>query len=62
MSMDTPLDQQASDEFEHVERTRQTSSRLDVEGVTREKMLSLKKSRASHLEYLNRLYKKTSKY
>ena len=55
--MDPPLDQQASDEFEHVERTRQPSSRLDVEGVTREKMLSLKKSRAGHLGYLNRLYK-----
>ena len=57
MSMDPPLDQQASDEFDHVERIRQPSSRLDVEGVTREKMLSLKKSRAGHLGYLNRLYK-----
>ena len=57
MSMDPPLDQQASDEFEHVERTRQPSSRLNVEGVTREKMFSLKKSRAGHLGYLNRLYK-----
>ena len=57
MSMDPPLDQQASDEFDHVERIRQLSSRLDVEGVTREKMLSLKKSQAGHLGYLNRLYK-----
>ena len=57
MSMDPPLDQQASGEFGQVERTRQPSSRLDVEGVTREKMLSLLKSRAGHLGYLNRLYK-----
>ena len=57
MSMDPPLDQQASGEFDQVERTRQPSSRLDVEGVTREKMHSLLKSRAGHLGYLNRLYK-----
>ena len=37
MSMDPPLDQQASDEFDRVDRTRQLSSRLDVEGVTRQK-------------------------
>ena len=55
MSVDSPLDQQAIDEHEHVKRTRQPSSRL--EGVTREKMLSLLKSRAGHLGYLNRLYK-----
>ena len=46
MSMDPPLDQQASGEFDQVERTRQPSSLLDVEGVTREKMPSLLKSRA----------------
>ena len=57
MSVDPPLDQQASGKFNQVERTRQPSSRLDVEGVTREKMLSLLKSRAGHLGYLNRLYK-----
>ena len=57
MSMDPPLDKQASSEFDQVERTRQPSSRLDVEGVTCEKMLSLLKSRVGHLGYLNRLYK-----
>ena len=57
MSMDPPLDQQASGEFDEVERTRQPSSRLHVEGVTRKKKLSLKKSQAGHLGYLNRLYK-----
>ena len=31
MSMDPPLDQQTSGEFDQVERTRQPSSRLDVE-------------------------------
>ena len=61
MSMNSPLDQQASDEFDHVERTHQPSSRLDVEGVTREKMPFLKKSRAGHLGYLNG-YTKTSNY
>ncbi|PFX21864.1 hypothetical protein AWC38_SpisGene13647 [Stylophora pistillata] len=40
-----------------VERTRQPSSHVDIEGVTRERMLSLKRSRAGHLGYLNRLYK-----
>ena len=53
----TTLVQQASDEFDHVERTRQPSSRLNVKGVTREKVLSLKNSRAGHLGYLNRFYK-----
>ena len=57
MSLDPPLDQQASDEFDHAERNRQPSSRLDVEGVTREKMLSFKKSGTVHLGYLNRFYK-----
>ncbi|KAL9964892.1 hypothetical protein ACROYT_G028600 [Oculina patagonica] len=42
------------DEFE---RTRQPSSRLDIEAVWRARMLSLKKSRAGYLGNLNKLYK-----
>ena len=54
MSTDLSFNGRTIDESE---RTRQPSSRLDMDAVRREKMFSLKKTRAGHLGYLNKLYK-----